>query len=128
MEKLKFGVINLGCDKNRIDAEIIISNLKSRYEAVTDEREADILLVNTCGFIETSKQESIDTILEMAKYKKDKCKVLIATGCLTQRYGSDLLELMPELDIILGVNDYDKLHECIKKSMETGEKDLYYNL
>ncbi len=123
MEKLKFGVINLGCDKNRIDAEIIISSLKSRYEAVTDERQADILLVNTCGFIETSKQESIDTILEMTKYKKDKCKVLIATGCLTQRYGSELLELMPELDIILGVNDYDKLHECIEKSMETGEKN-----
>lgn len=122
MEKLKFGVINLGCDKNRIDAEIIISSLKSRYEAVTDESQADILLVNTCGFIETSKQESIETILEMAKYKQGKCKVLIATGCLTQRYGSELLELMPELDIILGVNDYDKLHECIKKSMETGEK------
>jgi len=59
----------------------------------------------------------------MTKYKKDKCKVLIATGCLTQRYGSELLELMPELDIILGVNDYDKLHECIEKSMETGEKN-----
>jgi ribosomal protein S12 methylthiotransferase len=125
--KLKFGVINLGCDKNRIDAEIIISSLKSRYEAVIDEREADILLVNTCGFIETSKQESIETILEMAKYKKDKCKVLIATGCLTQRYGSELLELMPELDIILGVNDYDKLFECIEKSMATGEKSCITN-
>ncbi|MEG0306857.1 MAG: 30S ribosomal protein S12 methylthiotransferase RimO [Clostridium sp.] len=122
MEKLKFGVINLGCDKNRIDAEIIIDSLKRKYEVVSDENNADILLINTCGFIETSKQESIDTILEMSKYKDGKCKVLIATGCLTQRYGSDLLELIPELDIILGVNDYDKLHQCIEKSLEFGEK------
>ncbi|MEG0133790.1 MAG: 30S ribosomal protein S12 methylthiotransferase RimO [Clostridium sp.] len=122
MEKLKFGVINLGCDKNRIDAEIIIDSLKRKYEVVSDENNADILLINTCGFIETSKQESIDTILEMSKYKEGKCKVLIATGCLTQRYGSDLLELIPELDIILGVNDYDKLHQCIEKSLEFGEK------
>lgn len=122
MEKLKFGVINLGCDKNRIDAEIIINSLKSKYEVVMDENEADILLINTCGFIEASKQESIDTILEMSRFKDGKCKVLIATGCLTQRYGSELLELIPELDIILGVNDYDKLHVCIEKALESGEK------
>lgn len=122
MEKLKFGVINLGCDKNRIDAEIIINSLKSKYEVVMDENEADILLINTCGFIEASKQESIDTILEMSRFKEGKCKVLIATGCLTQRYGSELLELIPELDIILGVNDYDKLHVCIDKALESGEK------
>ncbi len=127
MEKLKFGVINLGCDKNRIDSEIIVDSLKSRYEVVTDEKQADILLINTCGFIESSKQESIDTILEMSKYKKYKCKVLVATGCLTQRYGSELLELIPELDIILGVNDYDKLHQCIEKSLETGEKSCITN-
>ena len=89
MEKLKFGVINLGCDKNRIDAEIIINSLKEKYELVLNEEEADILLINTCGFIESSKQESIDTILEMSKYKDGKCKVLMATGCLTQRYGSE---------------------------------------
>lgn len=122
MGNLKFGVINLGCDKNRIDAEIIINSLKAKYEVVRDENEADILLINTCGFIESSKQESIDTILEMARYKEGNCKVLIATGCLTQRYGRELLELIPELDIILGVNDYDKLHQCIEKSLATGEK------
>lgn len=122
MENLKFGVINLGCDKNRIDAEIIINNLKRRYELVNDENKADILLINTCGFIESSKQESIDTILEMAKFKEGNCKVLIATGCLTQRYGKELLDLIPELDIILGVNDYDKLHQCIEKVLTTGEK------
>lgn len=122
MDNLKFGVINLGCDKNRIDAEIIINSLKRKYELVNDENKADILLINTCGFIESSKQESIDTILEMAKFKEGNCKVLIATGCLTQRYGKELLELIPELDIILGVNDYDKLHQCIENALATGEK------
>ncbi len=116
MEKLKVGVINLGCDKNRIDSEIIISSLSERYNMTNDPKLADIILVNTCGFIESSKQESIDTILEMSKYKeKYKCVVLIATGCLTQRYGNELLELMPELDIMLGVNDYNKLLSSIEE-------------
>jgi len=116
LEKFKVGVINLGCDKNRIDSEIIISSLSERYDITNDPKLADIILVNTCGFIESSKQESIDTILEMSKYKeKYKCSVLIATGCLTQRYGAELLELMPELDIMLGVNDYNKLLSSIEE-------------
>lgn len=128
MSKLKVGVVNLGCDKNRIDSEIIIGNLKEKYEIVNEPEEADVILINTCGFIETSKQESIDTILEMARYKENnKCKVLVATGCLTQRYGQELLELIPELDIILGVNDYDKLNEAIEKALEKGEKSCYTN-
>ena len=116
MEKLKVGVINLGCDKNRIDSEIIISSLSEKYYITNDPKLADIILVNTCGFIESSKQESIDTILEMSEYKKKyNCVVLIATGCLTQRYGAELLELMPELDIMLGVNDYNKLLSSIEE-------------
>ncbi len=116
MEKLKVGVINLGCDKNRIDSEIIISSLSEKYDMTNDPKLANIILVNTCGFIESSKQESIDTILEMSKYKeKHKCTVLIATGCLTQRYGAELIELMPELDIMLGVNDYSKLLSSIEE-------------
>ncbi|MEK6265118.1 MAG: 30S ribosomal protein S12 methylthiotransferase RimO [Clostridium sp.] len=116
MEKLKVGVINLGCDKNRIDSEIIISSLSEKYDITNDPKLADIILVNTCGFIESSKQESIDTILEMSEYKeKYNCSVLIATGCLTQRYGKELLELMPELDIMLGVNDYNKLLSSIEE-------------
>lgn len=128
MKKLKVGVVNLGCDKNRIDSEIIIGELKERYEVINEPEDADIILINTCGFIESSKQESVDTILEMAKYKKNnKCKVLIGTGCLTQRYGSELLDLIPELDIILGVNDYDKLDESIQKALLKGEKSCYTN-
>jgi ribosomal protein S12 methylthiotransferase len=114
--KLKVGIINLGCDKNRIDSEIMIGSLSEKYEMTNDPKVADIILVNTCGFIESSKQESIDTILEMSKYKeKYNCSVLIATGCLTQRYGSELTELMPELDIMLGVNDYNKLLSSIEE-------------
>ncbi|MFX0549055.1 30S ribosomal protein S12 methylthiotransferase RimO [Hathewaya histolytica] len=117
MEKLKFGFINLGCDKNRIDGEIALASLSKSYEIAINPEEADIIIVNTCGFIESSKQESIDTILEMASYKQKKCKVLLATGCLTQRYGKELLELMPELDGILGVNDYEHLDEIIEKAL-----------
>lgn len=128
MNKLKVGVVNLGCDKNRIDSEIIIGNLRERYEVVNEPEDADVILINTCGFIESSKQESIDTILEMSKYKKQhNCKVLVATGCLTQRYGNELLELIPELDIILGVNDYDKLNESIERTLLKGEKSCFTN-
>jgi len=128
VSKLKVGVVNLGCDKNRIDSEIIIGNLKETYEVVNEPENADVILINTCGFIETSKQESIDTILEMSRYKENnQCKVLVATGCLTQRYGNELLELIPELDIILGVNDYDKLNEAIERALDKGEKSCYTN-
>jgi ribosomal protein S12 methylthiotransferase len=123
VEKLKVGVVNLGCDKNRIDSEIIIGSLSEKYDMTNDPKLADIILVNTCGFIESSKQESIDTILEMSKYKeKYNCSVLIATGCLTQRYGAELLELMPELDIMLGVNDYNKLLSSIEEVLSKNIK------
>ncbi|WP_411170553.1 30S ribosomal protein S12 methylthiotransferase RimO [Clostridium sp. MB05] len=114
MEKYKVGMISLGCDKNRVDSELILGTINKFYEITNDPKEAEIIIVNTCGFIESAKQESIDTILEMAEYKnKYKCKMLIATGCLTQRYGEELLNLMPEIDILMGVNDYMKLHKLI---------------
>jgi ribosomal protein S12 methylthiotransferase len=126
VEKLKFGIVSLGCDKNRIDSEMAIGRLQKKYELVTDPKEAEIILVNTCGFIESSKQESIDTILEMAEYKrKHKCKVLIVTGCLSQRYKEELLELMPEIDIMLGVNNYDKLVESVGDFFERNSKAVY---
>ncbi len=126
VEKLKFGIVSLGCDKNRIDSEMIIGRLHKKYELVNDPREAEIILVNTCGFIESSKQESIDTILEMAEYKrKCKCKVLVVTGCLSQRYKEELLELMPEIDIMLGVNNYDKLVESVEAFFDKNSKAVY---
>lgn len=113
-DKYKVGMVSLGCDKNRVDSEIILGNMSSDYIITNNPKEADIIIVNTCGFIESAKQESIDTILEMANYKVNyKCKLLIATGCLTQRYGDELGELIPELDMMLGVNDYNVINEVI---------------
>ncbi|GAA0754236.1 30S ribosomal protein S12 methylthiotransferase RimO [Clostridium sartagoforme] len=124
MEKYKVGMVSLGCDKNRVDSELILGTINKFYEITNDPREAEIIIVNTCGFIESAKQESIDTILEMAEYKnKYKCKMLIATGCLAQRYGEELLELMPEIDILMGVNDYMKLHKLILDFIK-GERKL----
>lgn len=127
MKKYKVGVVNLGCDKNRIDSEIMMNKLGKEYEIIDNPNEAEVIIVNTCGFIEASKQESINTILDMARYKDENCKVLVATGCLTQRYGKELLDLMPELDAILGVNDYDKIIEAVEKAYNNDEKSVYCN-
>lgn len=123
MTKYKVGMVSLGCDKNRVDSEIMLGQVEREYELTNNPKEADIIIVNTCGFIEKAKQESINTILDMAKYKiKYKCKLLIATGCLTQRYGKELLDLMPELDIVLGVNDYEKINEAIEEFIKENKK------
>lgn len=128
MKKYKVGMVSLGCDKNRVDSEIILGTMSKEYEITNNPKEADIIIVNTCGFIEKAKQESIDTILEMAKYKENyNCKLLIATGCLTQRYGKELTELMPEIDIMLGVNDYKKIDEHIRDYISTEKKSLEVN-
>ena len=123
MTKYKVGMVSLGCDKNRVDSEIMLGQVEREYELTNNPKEADIIIVNTCGFIEKAKQESINTILDMAKYKiKYKCKLLIATGCLTQRYGKELLDLMPELDIVLGVNDYEKINKTIEGFIKENKK------
>jgi ribosomal protein S12 methylthiotransferase len=128
LTKYKIGVVSLGCDKNRIDTEIMLGDLNNHYVITNNPEEADIIIVNTCGFIESSKQESIDTILDMAKYKKKhRCKLLITTGCLSQRYGKELMDLMPEIDIMVGVNDYDKLHESIEKFLKDNEKSYIFS-
>lgn len=133
MTKYKVGMVSLGCDKNRVDSEIMLGVMNKTYEITNNPKEADIIIVNTCGFIEKAKQESIDTILEMANYKtKHQCKLLIATGCLTQRYGKELKELMPEIDIMLGVNDYNKIDKLIidfiaKENMEDKFTEVNYS-
>lgn len=115
LSKIKVGLVSLGCDKNRIDSEIILNNIASdgNFEIVNNPKAAEVIIVNTCGFIESSKEESINTILEMNQYKKDNCKLLVVTGCLTQRYHKDLKEFIPEIDIMLGVNDYKELNKNI---------------
>jgi len=117
---LKVGMISLGCNKNRVDSEIALGLLQDRgYTFTGDPAEADILMVNTCGFIEAAKEESIDAILEMAEYKKTgRCKVLAVTGCLAQRYEQSLLEEIPEIDLLMGVNQYEQLADAIEKAMQ----------
>ncbi len=105
------GVISLGCAKNQVDTERMLGILVSVGHRITnDPREADVLIVNTCGFIESAKQESIDTILEMAQYKAGgRCTRLVVTGCLSERYRAELTSAMPEIDILLGVREYESL-------------------
>ena len=123
MSKFKVGMVSLGCDKNRVDSELILGSINKFYEITNNPKDAEIIIINTCGFIESAKQESIDTILEMAEYKKThKCNMIIATGCLTQRYGDELLELIPEIDILMGVNDYMKLHKLIVDFIKTEQR------
>ena len=113
------GVISLGCNKNRVDTETALGLLQEDgFTFTEDPAQADILLVNTCGFIESAKEESINTILEMAEYKQSgRCRLLVVTGCLAQRYEQSLLEEMPEIDLLLGVNQYEKLPALIRQAL-----------
>lgn len=108
---MKIGVVSLGCAKNLVDTERMLGLLSANgHEIVTAPESAEALIVNTCGFIEPAKQESINTILEMAAYKRQgACKTLVVTGCLSERYRADLIAAMPEVDIFLGVREYEKL-------------------
>ncbi len=118
-------MITLGCAKNTVDAEIMLGDLKERKFIITNNpAEADILIVNTCGFIETAKQESINTVLEMAEWKENgNCKALIVTGCLTQRYGEEILAEMPEVDGVFGTGTFHRLVEGIERVL-SGERVL----
>jgi ribosomal protein S12 methylthiotransferase len=118
-------MVSLGCPKNLVDTEIMLGILdKDEYDITGDEKQADIIIVNTCGFIESAKQESIDTILEMAAYKKDKCKLLIVTGCLAERYSDDIVQEIPEVVAVLGVGDYSEISEIVKKAF-SGERKVF---
>ncbi|NLI54689.1 MAG: 30S ribosomal protein S12 methylthiotransferase RimO [Clostridiales bacterium] len=105
------GVISLGCAKNQVDTERMLGILVSAGHEITNApQDADVLIVNTCGFIESAKQESIDAILEMARYKQGgRCARLVVTGCLSERYRKELQEAMPEIDLLLGVREYETL-------------------
>lgn len=119
--KYNIGMVSLGCAKNQTDAETMLAILQDDgYNIVNDPETADIIIVNTCGFIDPAKQESINAILEMAEYKTDgQCKLLIATGCLAERYSEDIKTELPEVDAILGTGDYDKIAEVIKSAFES---------
>lgn len=113
------GVISLGCSKNLVDTEMAIGLMKENgFQIVTKPEEADVLLINTCGFIESAKEEAIDTILEMAEYKKKRCKTIIVMGCLVQRYKEELQKAIPEVDLWIRFQDYDTFWEQVKSVLK----------
>ena len=122
------GMVSLGCAKNLVDSENMLGMLRDRgYEIVNDPAQAEIIFVNTCGFIESAKQESIDAIFEMAEYKKTgKLKKLFVTGCLAQRYADALASEMPEVDGFMGVADYARLYDMLDEAM-AGKRPIYMN-
>jgi len=113
--KANIAFVSLGCDKNRVDSEVMLGILRERgYTIVSDETEADIIVVNTCCFIKDALEESIETIIEMAEYKKNgKCKGLIVSGCLAQRYKEEIIQEIPEVDAVLGTTSYEEIAHVI---------------
>lgn len=123
----KVAMVSLGCPKNQVDAEKMLALLKKGgLEITSAEADADAIIVNTCGFIESAKAEAIENILEASRYKEDgKCKALVVTGCLAERYRDDITEEIPEVDVCVGLGSNGKIAEIVKKAIE-GEKQNYY--
>lgn len=121
---MKIGFVSLGCSKNLVDTEMMIGLFKkNNYEIVNDPQGADVIVINTCGFIEPAKEEAINTILEMAEYKMQNCKFLIVTGCLVERYKDDLIKSLPEVDLFIKFSEYNTLWEQIENLFSTSQKD-----
>ena len=120
------GLISLGCSKNRVDSEQMLGYLAAHgYQIVDDPSRAEVIIVNTCGFIQSAKEEAIATLFEMAEYKQTGvCRLLVATGCFAQRYPEAIREEMPEVDAILGVNEYEKIDEAIREAF-AGQRPVY---
>ena len=114
---MNVGLVTLGCSKNQVDSEMLLGIFKkNNFNIVSNVEQADIIFVNTCGFIKSAKEEAIDTILEMADYKVNgKCKALIVTGCLAKRYKKDILETMPEVDLCIGVDEYPNIEKILSE-------------
>ena len=114
---MKIFCVSLGCDKNLVDTEMMLGLLnKDGYTFTDDEHEADVVVVNTCCFIGDAKEESVNTILEMAELKKEgRCKALIVTGCMAQRYKKEIQEEIPEVDAILGTTSYEEIGNVLTR-------------
>ncbi|WIF94695.1 30S ribosomal protein S12 methylthiotransferase RimO [Caminicella sporogenes] len=125
---LKVYLETLGCSKNLVDSEIMLGILdRHNYKIVDNEYEADVIIINTCGFIESAKEESVDTILELSRLKKEgKCKYIIVTGCLSQRYFNELSMELPEVDAFIGTTNFDEIADVIKNLIEN--KKRYINI
>ncbi len=127
---MKIFFVSLGCDKNLTNSEEMLGLLyKKGYTFTDDESEADVIVVNTCAFINDAKEESIDTILEMAEYKKDGVlKALIVTGCLAERYKSEIMEEIPEVDAVIGTSAYDDIADAIENALKGQKTESYKSL
>lgn len=126
--KMKILFISLGCDKNLVDSEEMLGLLnREHFEFTDDESEADVIVINTCCFVNDAKEESVNTILQMAEYRKSgSCKALIVTGCLAQRYKTEISDEIPEVDAILGTSSYDKIVDAVKSTI-CGKKYEKFN-
>ena len=122
----KVSMVSLGCSKNLVDAEEMIGILEdSGFEIVASEEDADVMIVNTCAFIDSAKQESIDCILEHASYKaSDSSRILVVTGCMSQRFKEEIKKELPEVDLVVGVNEYDKIAELIS-NFDRNNENVY---
>lgn len=126
LSKKLFGVISLGCDKNRVDTEKLIGGLKEKGCRFTDELDkAQIVIINTCAFLQSARQESIETVLECAGYKERNLEKIVVTGCLPQKYVDELVDVLNEADVFLGITDYQKLFEALEKSYQTDAQQNY---
>ena len=126
---MNVGFVSLGCSKNLVDTEMMIGSFKEhKFNIVNNPEQADIILINTCGFIESAKEEAINTILEMAEYKRKRCKILIATGCLVQRYEKELEKALPEVDLFISCNNYEEFWKKVEKVVKQEDSDKKYNL
>ena len=126
---MNVGFVSLGCSKNLVDTEMMIGLFKNNnFKIVNNPKEVEIIVINTCGFIEPAKQEAINTILEMSEYKNKKCKYLIVMGCLVERYKKDLQKLLPEVDLFLAIKEYEKAWDEISKLINIPEEGKYTNM
>ncbi len=123
---MKIGYISLGCSKNLVDTEMMIGLFeKHGFETVNHPSRADMILINTCGFIESAKEEAINTILEMCEYKKKKCQYVIATGCLVKRYKEELKKAIPEVDLWIGCSDYENFWKEVSTILPNEKQEDY---
>jgi ribosomal protein S12 methylthiotransferase len=121
VDKLKVSLVSLGCPKNLVDSEVMLGHLPlDRYEIILDDSQADIIIVNTCAFINDAKEESVDTILEVSDYKEHgNCKLLVVAGCLPQRYQKVLKEQLPEVDLFIGTSEGPRIVELIEQQLQS---------
>src|SRR5216110_3560975 len=125
---MKIGMISLGCPKNLVDSEVMLGLAQqSGHQLTRDAAEADVLVVNTCGFIDKAKQESIDTILEMAELKTSgRCSRLVVTGCLVERYRAEIPKEIPEVDAVLGTNEIEAIISICENKAPPKIENRYY--